>query len=88
MLPVRCPMTERDIEELVLKCLSRTHPEIGDRPLDPERPFSEQFDFPPAGQHALAEAVGKELGLDIPDAARPRLTSLTGWVRYLERSLS
>jgi hypothetical protein len=81
-------MTERDIEELVLKCLSRTHPEIGDRPLDPERPFADQFDFPPAGQQALAEAVGKELGLDISKAAKARLNSLEGWVRYLERTLS
>ncbi len=81
-------MAERELEELVLKCLSRNHPEIGDRPLDPEQPFEDQFNFPPEGRQALAEALGRELGLDISIAARSRLNSLTGWVRYLERSLS
>jgi hypothetical protein len=81
-------MTERDLEELVLKCLSSSRPEIGEVPLDPDRPFDDQFDFPPAERQALAEAVGRELGLDISPAARNRLNSLTGWVRYLERTLA
>ncbi len=81
-------MTERDLEELVLKCLSTTLPEIGDEPLDPEQPFDDQFDFSLTERQALAEAVGRELGLDISPAVRTRLNSLSGWVRYLERTLA
>lgn len=81
-------MTERDLEELVLKCLSKTLPEIGEVPLDPDQPFDDQFEFSLAERQALAEAVGRELGLDISPTARTRLNSLTGWVRFLERTLA
>ena len=73
-------MNERDLETAVLRALSQAAGQIGDRPIDPERPLAEQFDL---DLERFFSALCRETGLDIPPADQFRLTSFSACMEYL-----
>lgn len=79
-------MNERDLESAVLRALEQAAAGgVGDRPIEPDTPLSEQFDLD-TGRffHALA----REIGIDIPAADRVRLLSLADCLDYFADGLS
>ena len=73
-------MNERDLERAVLRALSQVAGGMADRPIEPDRPLAEQFDFDPG---RFFHALARETGIDIPAADRPRLTTFSGCMDYL-----
>jgi len=78
-------MNERDLEAAVLRALAHATGGVGDRPIEPDRPFAEQFDVD--AEHFFG-ALARETGLDIPLEDRTRLDSLSGCLDYLAGGLS
>ncbi|HSH41319.1 MAG TPA: acyl carrier protein [Arenicellales bacterium] len=79
-------MTEpkSDIEQVVRDTLAEIAPEAEAGSIDPDRTFRDQFDFDSMDFLALMMALNKKLGIHIPETDYPRLSSLSGCVRYLE----
>jgi hypothetical protein len=77
-------MNERDLETAVLRALSQAAEEMADRPIEPDRPLAEQFDFDP---ERFFHALSRETGIDIPAADRPRLLTFSGCLDYFANGL-
>jgi hypothetical protein len=73
-------MNERDLETAVLRALSQAAGQMGDRPIEPDRPLAEQFDLDP---ERFFQALSRETGIDIPVSDRSRMTSFTACMDYL-----
>lgn len=78
-------MNERDLEAAVLRALEHASGGVDDRPIEPDRPLAQQFDF---DTERFFHALARETGIDIPVADRPRLESLSGCLDYLAGGLS
>jgi len=78
-------MNERDLEAAVLRALEHASGDVGNRPIEPDRPFAEQFDL---DAERFFAALAREIGLDIPPEDRDRLDSLSGCLDYLADGLS
>lgn len=78
-------MNERDLETAVLRALAHASGGVGDRPIEPDRPFAEQFDLD--GERFFS-ALARETGMDIPIEDRSHLASLAGCLDYLAGGLS
>jgi hypothetical protein len=78
-------MNERDLEAAVLRALEHASGDVGNRPIEPDRPFAEQFDL---DAERFFAALARETGLDIPPEDRDRLDSLSGCLDYLADGLS
>lgn len=78
-------MHERDLETAVLRALATATGGVGDRPIDPDRPLAEQFDF---DEDRFVDALARETGLEVPAGHRARLATLAGCLAYLGRRLS
>lgn len=78
-------MNERELEAAVLRALERAAGEVGDRPIEPERPLAEQFAL---DEERFVRALARETGLDIPVEDRPALRTLSGCLDYLAGGLS
>lgn len=78
-------MNERDLETAVLRALAHASGGMGDRPIEPDRPFSEQLDL---DAERFFGALARETGIDIPVEDRTHLASLAGCLDYLAGGLS
>lgn len=78
-------MNERDLETAVLRALEHASGGVGDRPIEPDRPFAEQFDL---DVERFFGALARETGLDIPVDDRAGLATLSGCLDYLAGGLS
>jgi acyl carrier protein len=78
-------MNERDLEAAVLRALAHAAGGVGDRPIEPDRPFEEQFEV---DMDRFFRALARETGIDIPAEDQPRLQTLSGCLDYLSRDLA
>jgi hypothetical protein len=78
-------MNERDLEAAVLRALAHAAGGVGDRPIEPERRFDEQFDV---DMDRFFGALARETGMDIPVEDRHRLQTLSGCLDYLSSGLA
>lgn len=76
-------MSEAEIRAVVLKSLRRIAPEVADGDLDPGESLREQADLDSMDFMNFVVAVGKELGVEIPETAYPALATLDGCVAWL-----
>lgn len=73
-------MNERDLEAAVLRALEHAAGEVGDRPIEPERPLAEQFTL---DEERFFQALARETGLDIPPEDCSELRTLSDCMEYL-----
>lgn len=73
-------MNERDLEAAVLRALEHAAGDVGDRPIEPERPLAEQFML---DETRFFQALARETGLDIPPEDRFELRTLSDCMEYL-----
>lgn len=78
-------MNERDLETAVLRALEQASGDVGDRPIEPDRPLAEQFDL---DAERFFGALARETGIDIPVDDRACLETLSGCLDYLAGGLS
>lgn len=80
-------MNTDQIEQTVRKALTRIAPEVDAGTLDPDKSFRDQLDFDSMDFLTLMLDLDKELGIHILEIDYPKLSSLSGCVRYLEGKL-
>ena len=78
-------MNELDLETAGLRALQQASGDVGDRPIEPDRPFAEQFDL---DAERFFGALARETGFDIPVDDRACLETLSGCLDYLAGGLS
>jgi acyl carrier protein len=71
----------------VLESLLDVAPDVDASTLDAARPFRDQFDFDSMDQLNFVVGLHARLGIDVPEADYPQLTTLAGCVDYLSRAL-
>ncbi len=76
-------MSEMEIRAAVLNALRRIAPEVGPEDLDPGESLREQADLDSMDYMNLVVALGKDFGIEIPEADYPHLATLDGCVAYL-----
>lgn len=76
-------MTAEDIKAVVVKALRGVAPDIDAATLDPDESWREQTDLDSMDFLNLMIALHRALGIEIPEADYPRLSSLNATVRYL-----
>ena len=76
-------MSETEIRAAVLRALGRIAPEVGADDLDPGESLREQADLDSMDFMNFVVGMGKELGVEIPEADYPQLGTLDGCVAYL-----
>lgn len=78
-------MNVRDLEAAVLRALEQAAGEVGDRPIDPDRPLDQQFAL---DRDRFVHALARETGIDIPASDHHCLETLGGCLDYLAGGLS
>jgi acyl carrier protein len=78
-------MTRDEIQKSVLKVLLEIAPEADLDRLRPDLPLREQLDIDSMDQLRFLVALHQQLGIDIPEADYPKLTSLAACLDYLQR---
>jgi acyl carrier protein len=76
-------LTAEDIKAVVVKALRGVAPDIDAATLDPDESWREQTDLDSMDFLNLMIALHRALGIEIPEADYPRLSSLNAAVRYL-----
>lgn len=76
-------MSEMEMRAAVLNALRRIAPEVGPDDLDPGDSLREQADLDSMDFMNFVVGLGKDLGLEIPEADFPQLSTLDGCVAYL-----
>ena len=76
-------MSETETRDAVLRALRRIAPEVGADEIDPGRSLREQADLDSMDFLGFVVALGKDFGLEVPEADYPRLATLDGCVAYL-----
>lgn len=79
-------MPDDDLQATVLRVLTEVAPEIDGRKLDPGKNIRDQMDFDSVDFLNFALALEKELGIPIPEADYPKLSSLSGCLAYIEQA--
>lgn len=77
-------MNERDLEAAVLRALEHAAGEVGDQPIEPDRPLAEQFGM---DLERFYQALARETGIDIPVEDRDELETFAGCLDYLTGGL-
>lgn len=80
-------MTEAEITDLVKRTLYDVAPEIEGEAIDPDAPFTDQFELDSMDLLNLVIGLHKATGLDIPEADNPHFTTLAASVSYLKARL-
>ena len=78
---------EQELRATILDALLSVAPDVDAAALDPARGFREQFDFDSMDYLSFATALHARLGVDVPEADYPKLSSLDGCVEYLAGAL-
>jgi acyl carrier protein len=81
-------MTDNDLKTVLLESLASVAPEVDPVSVDPARDLREQLDLDSMDFLNFMIAVHERLGVDIPEADYPQLSSLDAAVRYLDRARS
>ncbi len=76
-------MNADDLRPAVLRALRRVAPEADPDVLDPEVPLREQLDIDSMDFLNFLIGIHRELGVEIPEADYPRLTTLDQILAYL-----
>jgi acyl carrier protein len=76
-------MTEA-LKAAILETLSELAPEIDIAAVDPKTELREQFDLDSMDMLNFVIGLHERLGIDIPEADYPKLSTLEGAIRYLE----
>jgi acyl carrier protein len=75
--------TEKEIQEVVLRALGNVAPEVDLESIDPGKDLRDQIDIDSVDFLNFVLGLHKELGVDIPDADVPKITTLNKCVGYL-----
>lgn len=81
-------MNATEVRAAVLDVLGTVAPEAGEVEIRPEINFREQFDFDSLDFLNFAIGLHQRLGVEIPEADYPKLSSLDGCVGYLAPRLA
>ena len=76
-------MTESEIRQIVRQALSNVAPEVDLAAIDPKKDLRDQIDIDSVDFLNFVIGLHKELGVEIPDADLPKLTTLNGCAAYL-----
>jgi len=76
-------MTESEIGQIVRQALSNVAPEVDLAAIDPKKDLRDQIDIDSVDFLNFVIGLHKELGVEIPDADLPKLTTLNGCAAYL-----
>jgi len=76
-------MTEA-LKAVILDTLCEVAPEIDIAAVDPKIELREQFDLDSMDMLNFVIGLHERLGIDIPEADYPKLSTLEGAIRYLE----
>ncbi|MFZ5469089.1 MAG: acyl carrier protein [Myxococcota bacterium] len=76
-------MTRDERRQTVLRVLGEIAPEIDPAQVKDHVPFREQLDLDSMDFLRFVVALGKEVGVEIPEADYPKLTTLGAWLDYL-----
>ncbi len=76
-------MNQEPLRDIVLETLGSIAPDAKPAELDPDVNIRDQIDFDSMDFFNFAIALHQRLGVDIPEADYPRLSSINGCVRYL-----
>ena len=82
-------LTSREqIRATILDVLGGIAPEVDPVSIDPQIDLRDQLDIDSMDFLNLVIGVHKRLGIDIPEAHYPRLTTLNGFVDYIDSAAS
>jgi acyl carrier protein len=81
-------MTSADLKAAVLQALGSVAPEMVEAELDPKTGFREQLDIDSMDFLNFVIALHDSLGIEIPEADYPRMTSLDAAIAYLAGRMS
>ena len=76
-------MTSQEIRKTVIEALTQIAPEIDPASIEPGASFRDQLDLDSMDFLNFVLAVHERLGVEIPEADYPRLSTLDGAVAYL-----
>jgi len=76
-------LNETALKETVLRVLSGIAPEVDGASIDPAKDLRDQIDIDSVDFLNFVIGLHKELGVEIPDADLPKLTTLNGCAAYL-----
>ena len=76
-------MTDNEIRAAVLNALRQIAPEVGAEEIDPAASLREQADLDSMDFLNFVVRVGKDFGIEIPEADYPRLATLDACAAYL-----
>jgi len=80
-------MTNSKIKAAFLEALANVAPEIDVNTLDPQQDLRDAFDLDSMDILNLTIELHDTLGVDIPEADVPQLTTVAGALDYLEKLL-
>lgn len=80
-------MTSAEIRKAVVEALTRIAPEIDAASIEPGTSFRDQLDLDSMDFFNFVLAVHDRLGIEIPEADYPHLSTLDGAVAYLAARL-
>ena len=78
-------MSDTALSDLIKTCLFSVAPDLEGQPIDPDEPFRDQFEIDSMDFLNFIIALHKATGVDIPEKNYPKLESLAGCLRYLEK---
>ncbi|HET7687055.1 MAG TPA: acyl carrier protein [Candidatus Macondimonas sp.] len=80
-------MNRNEIQANLLTILATIAPEMDPQAMDPEMDLREQLDIDSMDLLNFITAVHKQMGVNIPEADYPKLTSLAACVDYIAERL-
>jgi acyl carrier protein len=80
-------MTLEEIKDAIIHALTRIAPEIDPASIESGASFRDQLDLDSMDFLNFVLALHDRLGIDIPEADYPRLSTLDGAVAYLEAKI-
>lgn len=80
-------MTPADIKAVLIDALHAIAPEIDPDAIDPDDDLREAYEIDSIDFLTLVTALNQRLGIDVPEADYPHLTSITQATAYLDARL-
>ncbi|PUB13616.1 acyl carrier protein [Yoonia sediminilitoris] len=76
-------MNDKDIRALMIRQLGQIAPDVPFDTVDPDADLRDEFDIDSMDFLTLITALGKELGLSMPETDYDQMRSFVGLQRYL-----
>jgi acyl carrier protein len=80
-------MTPEDLKRVIIEALTRIAPEIDPASIAPRASFRDQLDLDSMDFLNFVLALHDRLGIDVPEADYPRLSTLDGAIAYFTAKL-